>query len=294
MPAPKEENGPEIPWIRKTKCEVYATMCSSEGCCAVKHEASEPILRVNKLSHFYGARIGCADVSLELGAGEVLGIVGESGSGKTTLLRCLSGWQRPSQGQVLINLDGKYVDLYGVEESVRRRLLRTEIGVVFQRAEEGVRMRVSAGGNIGERLMAEGMRHYRNLRDRACQWMERVELDLDRIDDLPTTYSGGMLQRLQLARNLVTQPRLLFLDEPTTGLDVSVQARLLDLLRRLVRELNLSVVMVTHDLAVARVLAHRLLVMVQGRVVEEGLMDRVLDDPQHPYTQLLVSSRLVA
>jgi putative phosphonate transport system ATP-binding protein len=186
------------------------------------------------------------------------------------------------------------VDLYALEESVRRRLLRTEIGVVFQRAEQGLRMRVSAGGNIGERLMAEGVLHYGRLREVARRWMERVELDPERLDDLPSTYSGGMLQRLQIAKNLVTEPRLLFLDEPTTGLDVSVQARLLDLLRRLVREMNLTVVMVTHDLAVARVLAHRLLVMVGGRVVEEGLMDRVLDDPQHPYTQLLVSSRLVA
>ncbi len=260
----------------------------------VQPEETEPVLRAVRLSHFYGKRVGCADVSLDLGPGEVLGIVGESGSGKSTLLRCLSGWQKPSQGRVLIRRRGETVDLYALEESVRRRLLRTEIGVVFQRAEQGVRMRVSAGGNIGERLMAEGVLHYGRLREVARRWMERVELDPERLDDLPSTYSGGMLQRLQIAKNLVTEPRLLFLDEPTTGLDVSVQARLLDLLRRLVREMNLTVVMVTHDLAVARVLAHRLLVMVGGRVVEEGLMDRVLDDPQHPYTQLLVSSRLVA
>ncbi len=101
-----------------------------------------------------------------------------------------------------------------------------------------------------------------------------------------------MQQRLQIARNLVTQPTLVFMDEPTGGLDVSVQARLLDLLRTLVRELNLAVIIVTHDLGVARLLAHRLLVMKQGKVVESGLTDRVLDDPHHPYTQLLVSSVL--
>ncbi|SMC23645.1 putative phosphonate transport system ATP-binding protein [Desulfacinum hydrothermale DSM 13146] len=267
---------------------------SSESSNQAEWAAKEPVLRAVRLSHFYGQRVGCAGVSLDLWPGEVLGIVGESGSGKSTLLRCLSGWQEPSQGRVQIRREGEVLDLYALEESVRRRLLRTQIGVVFQRAEEGVRMRVSAGGNIGERLMAEGMRHYGRLRESARRWMERVELDPARLDDLPCTYSGGMLQRLQIAKNLVTEPRLLFLDEPTTGLDVSVQARLLDLLRRLVREMNLSVVMVTHDLAVARVLAHRLLVMMGGQVVEEGLMDRVLDDPQHPYTQLLVSSRLVA
>jgi putative phosphonate transport system ATP-binding protein len=101
-----------------------------------------------------------------------------------------------------------------------------------------------------------------------------------------------MRQRLQIARNLVTRPRLVFMDEPTSGLDVSVQARLLDLLRSLTRNLGLSAIVVTHDLAVARLLAHRMLVMKDGCAVEQGLTDQVLDDPQHPYTQLLVSSVL--
>lgn len=112
------------------------------------------------------------------------------------------------------------------------------------------------------------------------------------VDDLPTTFSGGMLQRLQIARNLVTHPRLVFMDEPTGGLDVSVQATLLDLLRGLVIDLRLAAVIVTHDLAVARLLTHRLMVMRHGEVVEEGLTDQVLDDPHHPYTQLLVSAVL--
>ena len=103
-----------------------------------------------------------------------------------------------------------------------------------------------------------------------------------------------MQQRLQIACNLITQPRIVFMDEPTGGLDVSVQAKLLDLLRNLVTRLGLSVIIVTHDLAVARLLAHRLMVMKSGEVVETGLTDQVLDDPQHPYTQLLVSSILQA
>ncbi len=140
--------------------------------------------------------------------------------------------------------------------------------------------------------MAGGWNHYGRIRQAASSWLERVEIDIGRIDDAPRTYSGGMRQRLQIARNLVTEPRLVFMDEPTGGLDVSVQARLLDLVRNLVSELGLAVIIVTHDLAVARLLSHRVVVMKGGRVIETGLTDQVLDDPREPYTQLLVSSIL--
>jgi putative phosphonate transport system ATP-binding protein len=174
-----------------------------------------------------------------------------------------------------------------------RRLTREEWGFVTQNPRDGLRLNVSAGANIAERLMDLGARHYGSLRETAIDWLERVEINADRVDDLPQQFSGGMQQRLQLARTLAPGPRLVFLDEPTGGLDVSVQARLLDLLRSLVSELGLAAIIVTHDLAVARLLAQRLLVMKDGDVVEQGLTDRVLDDPQHPYTQLLVSSVLV-
>ncbi|MBU6517886.1 MULTISPECIES: phosphonate C-P lyase system protein PhnK [Pantoea] len=250
--------------------------------------SEQPLLAVNNLTHLYAPGKGFEDVSFALYPGEVLGIVGESGSGKTTLLRSLSARLAPQQGNILYR--GR--DLYQLSESDRRRLLRTEWGVVHQHPLDGLRPQVTAGGNIGERLMAIGQRHYGDIRNEALRWLQDVEIPANRIDDLPTTFSGGMQQRLQIARNLVTQPTLVFMDEPTGGLDVSVQARLLDLLRTLVRELNLAVIIVTHDLGVARLLAHRLLVMKQGKVVESGLTDRVLDDPHHPYTQLLVSSVL--
>ncbi|UMB78343.1 phosphonate C-P lyase system protein PhnK [Dickeya fangzhongdai] len=247
-----------------------------------------PLLQVRNLTHLYAPGKGFCEVSFDLYPGEVLGIVGESGSGKTTLLQAISARLTPQSGQ--IDYQGR--SLYAMSESDRRRLLRTEWGVVHQHPLDGLRPRVSAGGNIGERLMAVGARHYGDIRRQAGQWLQDVEIPLSRLDDLPTTFSGGMQQRLQIARNLVTHPKLVFMDEPTGGLDVSVQARLLDLLRTLVRDLGLAVVIVTHDLGVARLLAHRLLVMREGRVVESGLTDRVLDDPHHPYTQLLVSSVL--
>ncbi len=247
-----------------------------------------PLLSVNNLTHLYAPGKGFSDVSFELWPGEVLGIVGESGSGKTTLLKAISARLPPQHGEVIFRGES----LYAMSEAERRRLLRTEWGVVHQHPLDGLRPGVSAGGNIGERLMATDMRHYGDIRTTAQRWLESVEIPAARIDDLPTTFSGGMQQRLQIARNLVTHPQLVFMDEPTGGLDVSVQARLLDLLRNLVVEMNLAVVIVTHDLGVARLLADRLLVMKQGRVVESGLTDRVLDDPHHAYTQLLVSSVL--
>jgi len=252
-----------------------------------------PLLSVRGLDKSYGGQVGCRDVAFDLYPGEVMGIVGESGSGKSTLLSCLAGHLAPDRGSVVFDTraDGPR-DTVTMSEPERRMLARTDWAFVHQHARDGLRMGVSAGGNVGERLMAVGARHYGEIRGRAVDWLARVEIDPARIDDRPGTFSGGMQQRLQIARNLVTGPRLVFMDEPTGGLDVSVQARLLDLLRGLVRDMGLSAIIVTHDLAVVRLLADRLMVMKSGRVVEAGLTDQVLDDPRHPYTQLLVSSVL--
>ena len=193
----------------------------------------EPLLRVSSLSKFYGRRVGCEDVSFELWPGEVLAVVGESGSGKTTLLNCLSTRLTPTSGSVAYRMrDGTFRDLYRMSEAERRFLMRTDWGFVHQNPADGLRMTVSAGANVGERLMAVGDRHYGKIRATAVDWLGRVEIGEDRIDDEPRAFSGGMRQRLQIARNLVTGPRLVFMDEPTGGLDVSVQARLLDLLAR--------------------------------------------------------------
>ncbi len=254
--------------------------------------ADAPILEVEGLEKRYGERVGCTGVAFDLWPGEVLGVVGESGSGKTTLLRCLGGHLRPDRGRIHYAAPEGRIDVLAAAEPERRRLMRTDWAFVHQNPRDGLRLGVSAGANIGERLMAGGARHYGRIRAAAEDWLARVEIEPARIDDRPAAFSGGMQQRLQIARNLVTGPRLVYMDEPTGGLDVSVQARLLDLIRGLVRELGLAAVIVTHDLAVVRLLADRLMVMRAGRVVEQGLTDQVLDDPQHPYTQLLVSSVL--
>ncbi|MGQ9645117.1 MAG: phosphonate C-P lyase system protein PhnK [Thermodesulfobacteriota bacterium] len=255
----------------------------------------EPLLKAVKVTKYFGQRVGCLDVSFDLWPGEVLGIVGESGSGKTTLLNTLSHHLEPTAGTILYRMEEEgLVNLSELSEPRKRYLMRTEWGMVRQNPRKGLRMQVSAGANVGERLMALGARHYGTIRKEVIRWLDRVEIDSRRIDDSPETFSGGMLQRLQIARNLITNPRLVLMDEPTGGLDVSVQARLLDLLRVLVTDLKLSLIIVTHDLAVVRLLAHRILVMRHGEVMESGLTDQVLDDPHHPYTQLLVSSVIQA
>ncbi|MGI9503441.1 MAG: phosphonate C-P lyase system protein PhnK [Geminicoccaceae bacterium] len=252
-----------------------------------------PLLSVDGLSKTFGATVAVSNVSFDLWPGEVLAVVGESGSGKTTLLRCIGGGLPADAGRVHYRQrHGEEVEITTLDEPAHRLLTRTEWGFVHQNPRDGLRLGVSAGANIGERLMAVGARHYGKIRTEALSWMARMEIDRGRIDDRPATFSGGMQQRLQIARNLVTRPALMFMDEPTGGLDVSVQARLLDLLRGLVTELSLSVIIVTHDLAVARLLSDRMMVMQKGEAVELGLTDQVLDDPQHAYSQLLVSSIL--
>ena len=254
---------------------------------------SGPMLEIEGLAKSYNGRPALIDVEFELWPGEVLAIVGESGSGKTTLLRCIDGQVEPDRGAIrFASRSHGAIDLAGLAESRRRRAIGNDLGYVHQNPRDGLRLDLSAGANIGEPLLQAGERHYGRIRATAADWLARVEIDPARIDDLPKHFSGGMQQRLQIARNLVTGPRLVLMDEPTGGLDVSVQAKLLDLLRRLVADLDLAVILVTHDLGVARLLADRLMVMQAGRIVEHGLTDQVLDDPHQPYTQLLVSSVL--
>jgi putative phosphonate transport system ATP-binding protein len=239
-----------------------------------------------------GAVVACAGITFDLAAGEVLGVMGESGSGKSSLVRILYGEDRPTAGEATFRHGGPAVELFALDARQARRLRDTRFGMVHQNPHLGLNFGVSAGGNIAERLLMSGELSFHRIREQARRLLERCEVPTSRMDELPGRFSGGMQQRVQIARALATDPPLLFLDEVTTGLDVSVQARILDLVLELQHQLGVSMIAVTHDLGVIRMLAARTIVMKHGRIVEAGLTDQILEDPQHAYTQQLVASAL--
>ena len=156
----------------------------------------------------------------------------------------------------------------------------------------GLNFKISGEGNVAERLLISDERNFKNIQEKVHRLFERVELSKSRFKDLPKHYSGGMQQRVQIAKALVSNPSLILLDEPTGGLDVSVQARILDLIRSISRELQVAMILVSHDMQVIRLLCERIIVMKHGRIIESGLTDRVIDDPIEAYTQTLVYSTL--
>lgn len=229
----------------------------------------------------------------DLHRSEVLGIVGESGSGKSTILNCLYFDAEPTSGTAFL------ADFADGEESIfavssqRRRYIRNHVlGKVYQNPVHGLRMRFSSLANIGEKLIAAGSRHVGTMEGRARELLEHVNIPTFRMKEAPVNFSGGMQQRVQIAKALSNNPPILLLDEVTTGLDLSVQARVLDLIKQIQRELQISMLLVSHDLSVVRMLADRTIVMLNGRIVERGLTDQIMEDPQHAYTQELVYSLL--
>ncbi len=251
-----------------------------------------------------GTVLACRQVSFDLFPDEVLGIVGESGSGKSTVVRLLHFDFEPTDGEYYLDLNGNGrkglcqtafssdQDLFRADAYQKRQIRNSCMGIVYQSAHMGLRLKVSAGGNVAEKLLMAGWRHVGQMRERAADLLMHTEVPVRRMDDLPRNFSGGMQQRVQIAKALSTHPALLLLDEVTTGLDVSVQARVLDLIRCLQQSLHVATIVVSHDLGVIRLLTSRTLVMRHGCIVEQGLTDQILEDPQHPYTQLLVNSVL--
>ncbi len=254
--------------------------------------STRPLLIARDVNKSFGDVQALRNVSATAYPGEVLGIVGESGSGKSTFLRCLNLEEHPDCGSYTLDLPDVQGNLFDLDRYARRMVCATRIGIVYQNPHLGLLMHHSSSGNVAERLLVAGERRFSTLRDKARAALDVSEFPLDRMDAPPIELSGGMQQRVQLAKAIALKPALLLLDEPTTGLDVSVQALVLDTLKKLQQNSMITMVIVSHDLGVIRTLSDRVMVMRRGEVVEEGLADQVFQDPQHAYTQQLVHAKL--
>jgi len=240
-----------------------------------------------------GSIVACSNISFDLYPGEVLGVVGESGSGKSTLVKLLYFDMERTSGSAFMKsyLDGES-DMLDASNQKKRYIRNHLLGMVYQNPRDGLNFNFTSGGNIAEKLIMANHMHVGKIRERASDLLNKTEVPVLRMDDRPASFSGGMQQRVQIAKAIANNPPLLFLDEVTTGLDVSVQAKVLDLIRELQQDLGIAMIVVSHDLSVIRMLTDRTLVMKDGQIVESGLTDQILQDPQHPYSQLLVSSLL--
>ena len=235
-----------------------------------------------------GATLALNNISFDLDSGETLGIVGESGSGKSTLLRIIHMDIEPDKGEEKFN----GINLFGLDSKRRRDVRVKNLGMVYQSPKEGLHYNISVSANVAEKLIDNRWRIFEKTKNRTVNLLGKVSIDNSRIKDYPSTFSIGMQQRVQIAKAIANNPDILLLDEPTASLDVTVQAEILDLIKQIQREMNIAIIIVSHDLKVIKLLAERTIVLKNGEIVEAGLTDQILEDPQHEYTQKLVSSIL--
>ena len=261
------------------------------GCAHCQNGKTDEL--VGNYCPYCGTVYACRDLNFDLYDGEILGVVGESGSGKSTMMRCLYFDQEVSGGTATIRTykNGR-ANLCAESPQQQRFIRNTVLGMVYQNPYLGLKMNFSSIGNIAEKLIAAGCRNVNRMESRGVALLDRVNIPAHRRKDEPKTFSGGMQQRVQIAKALSNNPPVLLLDEVTTGLDLSVQANVLDLIKQIQRESGVSMIVVSHDLAVIRMLADRTIVMLEGQIIEQGLTDQIMEDPQHPYTQQLVYSLL--
>lgn len=258
-----------------------------------------PLLSVRDLSVTFRVRPGGSppwarpkelqavrSVGFDLAPGETLGIVGESGSGKSTLARSLIGTVPATGGQAF--WQGR--DLLALDPG-ERRPLRRDMQMIFQDPLGALDPRMTAGEIIAEPLVThETDLSRREITSRVRALLERVGLLPEHINRYPHEFSGGQCQRIGIARALIVQPKLLICDEPVSALDVSVQAQIVNLLRDLQRDLELSLIFISHDLGVVKHIADRILVFYLGRVMEYGATRALVHDPRHPYTRALIAA----
>ena len=251
-----------------------------------------PLLEVENLHVEFGTFKAVDGVSLSLDAGEVLGIVGESGSGKSVTALALMGLiDAPGRvNATRLSFDGR--DLLTMREKSRRRLLGRDIAMIFQDPMASLNPCFTVAFQLMETLRIHEGGSRRELRARALQLLRDVEIpDAEsRLDAYPHQLSGGMSQRVMVAMAIACNPRLLIADEPTTALDVTIQAQMLALLLKLQRERGMALVLITHDLGVVAEVAQRVLVMYAGQVVETAHVPQLFDAPRHPYTEALLSA----
>jgi ABC-type glutathione transport system ATPase component len=221
-------------------------------------------------------------VSIEIGAGETLGLVGESGSGKTTLGRAVLGLAPVTEGRILF----KGADI-GAAKRTQRRALSKDIQVVFQDPYTSLNPAMEVGDILAEPLMVQGKNRV-EARRRVGELLDQVALPMDALRRLPREFSGGQRQRIAIARSLALSPKLIVCDEPVSALDLSTQARVLDLFLDIQQATGVAYLFVSHDLDVVRHISHRVAVMYRGEIVEQGTADRVTTDPDHPYTRKLL------
>lgn len=235
----------------------------------------------------------CRDINFDLYEGEILGIVGESGSGKSTLMQTLYFDQTVTSGSYYLESykEGK-ANLYEADRYEQKNIRNKLLGMVYQNPILGLRMDFSSLANIAEKMISAGNRQVDRMVGVGESLLEKVDISPMRAKEAPKNFSGGMQQRVQIAKALSNNPPILLLDEVTTGLDLSVQADVLDLIKTIQRDLKISMIIVSHDLSVIKMLADRTIVMHSGVIIEKGLTDQVLEDPQDPFTQKLVYSLL--
>jgi oligopeptide/dipeptide ABC transporter ATP-binding protein len=258
--------------------------------------SSDPLLAVEHLTTVFDLRSGSAaavdDVSFGIRPGETLGLVGESGSGKSvtalSIMRLVQPPGRVSAGH--IRFKGR--DLLTLSEGEMRKVRGAEIALIFQEPMTALNPVFTIGDQIGETLLVHGRTSRRDARRRAIELLDAVRIPnaAARVDDYPHQLSGGMRQRVLIAMALACKPSLVIADEPTTALDVTIQAQILDLLREMKDAFNLSLLLITHDLGIVAEIANRVAVMYAGRIVEEAPVGAIFSEPKHPYTRGLLAS----
>ena len=225
------------------------------------------------------------DVSFGIEPGETVGLVGESGCGKSTIGRTILKLVEPSGGKLFF--EGR--DIFEMDHS-ERRTLRREMGIVFQNPYSSLNPRMKVLQIVGEPLKTHTKINGARLRRKVLELLAQVGLKPEQLNRFPHQFSGGQRQRIAIARSLALDPKFLIFDEPTSALDVSVQAQVLNLIRKLQRSKNLTYLFITHDLLVVKYIADRILVMYLGKLVESGPVEAVFEQPLHPYTQALLSA----